>query len=117
MLKRLEININLPNLVFFSSECDSNNSNFCKDNSNKSNFENSSKEYLPKKIFDSLDNIDKVKSYRNLLKNKSGIYSLVNEINKKQYIGSAKDLYLRLLEHIVGKNRINLCKLLLKNMV
>lgn len=58
---------------------------------------------LPIKDFNSLDDINSVKSYRNLLKNKSGIYAIINNINNKQYIGSAKDLYLRLLEHISGK--------------
>lgn len=37
---------------------------------------------------------------RNLLVNKAGIYAFVNNINGKQYIGSAKDLYLRLNEHL-----------------
>ena len=29
-----------------------------------------------------------------------GIYSFLNKVNGKQYIGSAKDLYLRLNEHL-----------------
>ena len=39
---------------------------------------------------------DSIKSYRDRLKNKAGIYSIINTINGKQYIGNAKDLYLRL---------------------
>lgn len=44
-----------------------------------------------------------MKSYRDELKNKQGIYGIVNTINNKQYIGSSKDLYVRLLEHVAGK--------------
>nr|AFD95910.1 intron-encoded GIY-YIG endonuclease [Talaromyces stipitatus] len=36
-------------------------------------------------------------------KNKGGIYSFVNTVNGNQYIGSVKDLYIRLLEHIRNK--------------
>lgn len=43
---------------------------------------------------------DNVLSNRKLLSNKGGIYSFINKINGKQYIGSAKDLYLRLNEHL-----------------
>jgi len=35
--------------------------------------------------------------------NKGGIYSFVNKINGKQYIGSAKNLYLRLNEHLSNR--------------
>ena len=41
-----------------------------------------------------------VLSNRNILLNKGGIYSFIKNINGKQYIGSAKDLYLRLNEHL-----------------
>lgn len=34
------------------------------------------------------------------LNKKGGIYSFFNIINGKQYIGSAKDFYIRLCEHI-----------------
>jgi len=37
---------------------------------------------------------------RELLSRKGGIYSFLNKVNGKQYIGSAKDLYLRLNEHL-----------------
>lgn len=47
------------------------------------------------------DNI--IKSYSGLLKNKGGIYSFVNTLNNKKYIGSAKDFYIRLVEHINNK--------------
>lgn len=38
-----------------------------------------------------------------ILKNKGGIYSFINTVNGNQYIGSAKDLNIRLLEHIKNK--------------
>jgi hypothetical protein len=103
LLEILDINIYLSSLVLFSIENNISDSNYYKNSFNNSNFNESSKKFLPKTVFNSLDNTEIVKSYRNLLKNKSGIYSLVNQINGKQYIDSAKDLYLRLLEHIVGK--------------
>lgn len=34
------------------------------------------------------------------MKNKGGIYSFINTINNHQYIGSAKDFYLRFNEHL-----------------
>ena len=38
-----------------------------------------------------------------MLRNKGGIYSFLNTVNGNQYIGSAKDLYLRLNEHLYGR--------------
>jgi len=35
-----------------------------------------------------------------LFQEKKGVYSFLNKVNGKQYIGSAKDLYLRLNEHL-----------------
>lgn len=102
----MEINLNLSNLVFFSIKSNYsyfNNSNCYKNSFNSLSSEDFTKKFLPKTVFHSLDNKNIVKSYRNLLKNRSGIYSLVNKINGKLYIGSAKDLYLRLFEHIIGK--------------
>ena len=58
---------------------------------------------IPIKFFDKLGDKDAIISYRPLLKNKGGVYSFINTVNNKQYIGSAKDLYLRLLEHISNK--------------
>jgi group I intron endonuclease len=57
---------------------------------------------LPKPILtiNNLHDKQHVLSKRNLLINKAGIYSFLNNINNKQYIGSAKDLYLRLNEHL-----------------
>jgi len=43
---------------------------------------------------------DSISSKRNFLSKKGGIYSFINKLNGKQYIGSAKDLYLRLNEHL-----------------
>ena len=56
-------------------------------------------------------------SKRDLLSRKGGIYSFLNKVNGKQYIGSAKDLYLRLNEHLSHKNLIELYKLLSQSMV
>lgn len=47
-----------------------------------------------------LQDKDNVLSKRELLLNKGGIYSFINKTNGKQYIGSAKDLYTRLNEHL-----------------
>ena len=57
----------------------------------------------PIKVLDKLHNKETVASYRIILKNKGGIYSFINTINNKQYIGSAKDFYLRLNEHISNR--------------
>lgn len=46
-------------------------------------------------------------SNRDLLKNKKGIYAFVNNINDKQYIGSAKDFYVRLNDHLNRKSHFN----------
>jgi hypothetical protein len=50
----------------------------------------------PNIVFKSLENNLVVLSYRQVLKNKSGVYCFINTVNGKQYIGSAKDLYLDL---------------------
>ena len=50
-----------------------------------------------------LQDKDNIFSKRELLLRKGGIYSFLNEVNGKQYIGSAKDLYLRLNEHLSNK--------------
>lgn len=50
---------------------------------------------------------DSIRSYEDLLKGKGGIYSLVNTINGKQYVGSAKDFYIRLNEHLKYRNNSN----------
>ena len=56
---------------------------------------------VPIKIF---DNKETVFSYDELLRNKAGIYCFFfYTINNKRYIGSAKDLYLRLIEYLAGK--------------
>ena len=44
-----------------------------------------------------------ITSKRELLANKAGVYSFVNLINGKQYIGSAKDFYLRVNEHLSNR--------------
>jgi group I intron endonuclease len=66
---------------------------------------NSESEVIPISVLtlNNLNNDNDIKSYRELLKNKGGIYSFVNTLNNKKYIGSAKDLYIRLVEHINNK--------------
>jgi len=54
-------------------------------------------------ILKDLYNKNIIKSYRNILKNKGGIYSFVNTVNNNQYIGSAKDFYPRFIEHMNNK--------------
>lgn len=58
---------------------------------------------VPILTVDNLDNKDCITSYRRLLKDKGGIYSFINTENGNQYIGSAKDFYLRLNEHLGNK--------------
>ncbi len=58
---------------------------------------------VPLQTFHDLDNNSLVLSYRKTLKNKSGVYCIINTINGKLYVGSAKDLYLRLAEHISNR--------------
>lgn len=58
---------------------------------------------VPILTIDNLDNKDCITSYRKLLKDKGGIYSFINTENGNQYIGSAKDFYLRLNEHLANK--------------
>jgi len=70
---------------------------------------------VPLQTFHNLDNNSLVLSYRKTLKNKSGVYCIINTINGKLYVGSAKDLYLRLAEHISNKkSNIALQKAILK---
>jgi group I intron endonuclease len=66
---------------------------------------NSESDIIPISILtlSNLNDDNSIKSYRKLLKNKGGIYSFVNILNNKRYIGSAKDLYIRLIEHINNK--------------
>nr|YP_010247530.1 GIY-YIG endonuclease [Cordyceps pruinosa]QQA36262.1 GIY-YIG endonuclease [Cordyceps pruinosa] len=58
-----------------------------------------------------LKNLDNINLWKELLKNKGGIYSFINMMNGKQYIGSAKDFYIRLNEHLKNnKSNSNLQK-------
>ena len=57
-------------------------------------------EPMPNLTITNLQDKSQISSKRSLLSNKAGIYSFVNKVNRKQYIGSAKDLYLRLNEHL-----------------
>jgi group I intron endonuclease len=64
---------------------------------------------MPILVINKLFDKNHVESYREILKNKGGIYSFINTINGKQYIGSAKDFYIRLNEHLSNKkSNINL---------
>lgn len=58
---------------------------------------------IPIKVFHDLDNNETVVSYSKTLNNKAGIYSFINTVNDKRYIGSAKDLNLRLIEHLANR--------------
>jgi excinuclease UvrABC nuclease subunit len=58
---------------------------------------------LPIKFLSKLNDKNFIDSCHSLLRKKGGIYSFFNTVDNKQYIGSAKDLYLRLNEHLSGK--------------
>lgn len=58
---------------------------------------------IPVLTITDLHDEDSIPSKRNLLSNKGGIYSFINKMNGKQYIGSAKDLYLTLNEHLAHR--------------
>lgn len=49
-----------------------------------------------------LKDLSQFHSIKPLLRNRQGIYGIYNNINNKQYIGSAYDLAKRIREHIVG---------------
>lgn len=67
-------------------------------------------------VFNCLEDNHVVLSYREVLKNKSGVYCFINTVNDKLYIGSAKDLYLRLIEHLSNrKSNIALQNAMLKH--
>ena len=55
---------------------------------------------IPILTIKNLDNKIITQDMGKLLRNKGGIYSFVNTVNNHQYIGSAKDLNLRLNEHL-----------------
>lgn len=59
-----------------------------------------------------LQDKDYIHSKRKLISRKGGIYSFVNKVNGNQYIASAKDLYIRLNEHLSHKNLTKLYRLL-----
>lgn len=54
-------------------------------------------------IIDSLDDCSIIYSNRLKLSGQAGIYCFLNKISTKRYIESAKNLYLRLTEHLSGK--------------
>lgn len=75
----------------------------CKYYSTSNSFSESNDLPLPIITFNNLNNPNCIKSHRKLLKDKGGIYSFINLENGNQYIGSAKDFYLRLNEHLGNK--------------
>lgn len=58
---------------------------------------------MPVLVIKNLCNKGYVDSYKEILKNKGGIYSFIDTVNGEQYIGSAKDFYIRLNEHLNNK--------------
>lgn len=58
---------------------------------------------IPLLVLDNLKDKTYIESHKEILKNKGGIYSFINTVNGNQYIGSAKDFYLRLNEHLNNK--------------
>lgn len=58
---------------------------------------------LPILTITDLHDKNNILSKRDLLSKKGGIYTFLNKMNGNQYIGSAKDLYLRLNEHLLNK--------------
>lgn len=58
---------------------------------------------IPIFTLNNLNDKNLIKSYQKILKNKGGVYSFINTINDKKYIGSAKDFYKRLFEHLENK--------------
>lgn len=65
----------------------------------------SPKKYIAIPVLTITDLQDKnyIFSKRELILRKKGIYSFLNKVNGKQYIGSAKDLYLSLNEHLSNR--------------
>ena len=68
--------------------------------------------HIPIKVFHNLNNNEAVITYNKILRKKAGIYCFINTVNNKRYIGSAKDLYLRLLvanevEHHLANKKSN----------
>ena len=66
-----------------------------------------SSDFIPYPILTLDLNNGDIESHRSILEGKGGIYSLVNTVNGKRYIGSAKDFFIRLNEHLKYKNTSN----------
>lgn len=64
---------------------------------------------IPKPILKikNLEDLKHVLLYRSQLYNINGLYSVLNKINGRMYIGSSTNLYRRLLDHIKN-NRSNI---------
>lgn len=77
---------------------------------------------MPILVLENLNDKAYIVSYKETLKNQGGIYSFINTVNGKQYIGSVKDFYIRFNEHLNNKKsnkNLRLAKhaMLLINMV
>ena len=55
------------------------------------------------KVLHNLYNNETVITYNKILSNKAGIHCFIKTVNNKRCIGSAKDLYVRLTEHLANK--------------
>jgi hypothetical protein len=71
-----------------------------RDYSTKSPPQPFSSDILPQPILTLDLNNGDIKSHKSILDGKGGIYFLVNTVNDKRYIGSAKDFFIRLNEHL-----------------
>ena len=58
---------------------------------------------LPVKPLITYDDLSNTNLLRKKLKNKAGVYGIINTKTSKQYIGSSLNLYSRLMDHIKGR--------------
>lgn len=61
------------------------------------------KDIKPELVITDLTDLKKLLTNKTRLKHMPGVYAFKNTINDKQYIGSSKDLYNRLCEHLTGR--------------
>ena len=59
---------------------------------------------VPVKPLVTYDDLSNTNLLRKELKNKAGVYGIINTKTSKQYIGSSLNLYHRLLDHIKGRD-------------
>ena len=58
---------------------------------------------VPVKPLVTYDDLSNTNLLRKELKNKAGVYGIINTKTSKQYIGSSLNLYSRLMDHIKGR--------------